>query len=1296
MRCLLTASLVVAGLAGNALGHRNKNNTPVRRRKTLGFGPDHPHAVFHSSPYQIQTNGFVPMSADVDPFEVADRFVKDILGTKLTQSMSYKIRKDSYTDSNTGVTHVYVRQVVNGLEVADGDMNINIKDGMVLSYGSSFYDGVLPHQVGNVDISLMSDPHRDYCEVLRRASTSSRSYGNQVTFNDPHVAEVGELSHLHTSNCRFQNLPYKLPSAFQSGDDMADFRPALLQFMVAATPKDEVVEDILGNFDKHMNEMSIEAPTGHFAPTDEPAELLVSNVPDAVNPVKARLAYIQVPSKKDGATHLTVVWKFEVEMQDNWYEAAVSATAPHRIISVVDWASDAPLPTDPETQEPATYNVFAWGINDPAEGSRSVNKENFDSLASPVGWHAIPYVNDPSLKGVRWNKKKGFWRNTTTTWGNNVFAQENWEGQNAYIDNYRPDAGQAKVFDYKYKPKVTDNTDAQAEAEKYINATVTQLFYTTNMVHDLYYRYGFDEVSGNFQQYNFGRGGAENDAVIANAQDGSGYNNANFMTPPDGQNGRMRMYLWNTAIPYRDGDFEAGIVIHELSHGLSTRLTGGPANSGCLGWGESGGMGEGWGDFLATTIRSTSNYSDYAMGAWAANQGRGIRNYIYSLNETVNPSTYKTLDKPGYWGVHAIGEVWAEILWVVSQGLIKKHGYSDDLFPPKPEADGTIPTGDFYRPSAGKKPLIPKHGNSLSVQLVLNGMKLQSCRPSFFDARDAIIQADQILTGGENFCTLWEGFSSRGLGPDAKVEGRTPWGGGIRTNSSTMSSSESNASAASEMQLPKSVLVAAEMKKAMLAAFEQLGIPEGAERLSLLSEASAQLVAELSLETLAVSRNEETSTSVTADTAHTTASAVNHLEDTPVPNVTCTSGGSFANAVKPSSAESRRSARITAVYEANADASSTIVVTPSATGLGTHCRWNDPGDPVNRVLFGSHTPAGPPVAEPFRPVDNMAAPGANPFENTAPDATSASDDCFPATPAELRRRPSRIIAGSNANADEEATIVVTPSATGLGAHRRWIYSDDPVDRTPSTPAAEGATLVPDEECATKGIGKEPDPAPSDTKSPKRNHIIIIPAATKRLRQDDLAGEAGPSRRTRSRPSASASTNSFIRNGVRYHLSRRCGSKEHASPSPLPSVPGPAREAPPFNHFPKLPRSRPQGLRREPAFYHKSHYEVAWVPEFGDYNSPPQTSDEAMPERMDRVPMSFMAPNTVPGPQPQQVPAPAPAPQQGPDAQGDPTPFYVLEEAYSRGGWREGRGQTGEAPSNFPTSCRSAQCTPREL
>ena len=79
------------------------------------------------------------------------------------------------------------------------------------------------------------------------------------------------------------------------------------------------------------------------------------------------------------------------------------------------------------------------------------------------------------------------------------------------------------------------------------------------------------------------------------AQDGSGTNNANFATPPDGQRPRMRMYVWDQSTPMRDGDLEAGIVIHEYSHGVSTRLVGGPANSGCLGWGEAGGMGEGIG-----------------------------------------------------------------------------------------------------------------------------------------------------------------------------------------------------------------------------------------------------------------------------------------------------------------------------------------------------------------------------------------------------------------------------------------------------------------------------------------------------------------------------------------------------------------------------------------------------------------------------------------------------------------------------------------------------------------------------
>lgn len=46
---------------------------------------------------------------------------------------------------------------------------------------------------------------------------------------------------------------------------------------------------------------------------------------------------------------------------------------------------------------------------------------------------------------------------------------------------------------------------------------------------------------------------------------------------------------------------------------------------------------------------------DYSMGAWAANRAGGIRKYPYSTNMTTNPSTYKTLDAPGYWGGKPVG-----------------------------------------------------------------------------------------------------------------------------------------------------------------------------------------------------------------------------------------------------------------------------------------------------------------------------------------------------------------------------------------------------------------------------------------------------------------------------------------------------------------------------------------------------------------------------------------------------------------------------------------------------------------
>jgi hypothetical protein len=55
-------------------------------------------------------------------------------------------------------------------------------------------------------------------------------------------------------------------------------------------------------------------------------------------------------------------------------------------------------------------------------------------------------------------------------------------------------------------------------------------------------------------------------------------------------------------------------------------------------------------------------------------------------------------------------------------------------------------------------------GNNLANQLIMDGMKLQPCSPGFVDGRNAILAADQALTGGANQCIIWKAFAKRGLG----------------------------------------------------------------------------------------------------------------------------------------------------------------------------------------------------------------------------------------------------------------------------------------------------------------------------------------------------------------------------------------------------------------------------------------------------------------------------------------------------------------------------------------------------
>lgn len=146
----------------------------------------------------------------------------------------------------------------------------------------------------------------------------------------------------------------------------------------------------------------------------------------------------------------------------------------------------------------------------------------------------------------------------TATDGNNV---------KAYVDAIAPDGftngdiiadiTSTNTFDYKYDTSLTENSIHNRKA-----ATVN-LFYLNNYLHDDFYDHGFDEASGNAQNANYGRGGEEGDAINAEVQDNSGFNNANMSTPADGSSPRMQMYLFDSKDAINGTDYGLTATSHD-------------------------------------------------------------------------------------------------------------------------------------------------------------------------------------------------------------------------------------------------------------------------------------------------------------------------------------------------------------------------------------------------------------------------------------------------------------------------------------------------------------------------------------------------------------------------------------------------------------------------------------------------------------------------------------------------------------------------------------------------------------
>ncbi|MCC6723341.1 MAG: M36 family metallopeptidase, partial [Saprospiraceae bacterium] len=346
----------------------------------------------------------------------------------------------------------------------------------------------------------------------------------------------------------------------------------------------------------------------------------------------------------------------------------------------------------------------------PADG-RVLVADPASPTASPFGWH-----DTNGAAGAEF----------TTTQGNNAHAYTDTDANNTPDPGSSPDGGANLIFNFPI--------DLTQPPSAYRPAAVTNLFYWNNYMHDFAHHYGFDEDSGNFQENNYGNGGLGSDYVQAEAQDGSGTNNANFGTPADGQNPRMQMFIGTNPTPDVDGDLDNGVIAHEYAHGISNRFTGGPANVSCLGNQEQ--MGEGWSDWYAlmTTMELGDQGTDSrGIGTYLFGQppnGPGIRPTPYSTDMNINTATYddiKTLAVP-----HGVGYVWCGMIWDLTWAMIADHGQAA--------------------------------GFDVAMNLVNQGMVLQPCSPGFVDGRNAILAADVALYGGANRCRIWEVFARRGLG----------------------------------------------------------------------------------------------------------------------------------------------------------------------------------------------------------------------------------------------------------------------------------------------------------------------------------------------------------------------------------------------------------------------------------------------------------------------------------------------------------------------------------------------------
>ncbi|MBV9963472.1 MAG: M36 family metallopeptidase [Parafilimonas sp.] len=181
---------------------------------------------------------------------------------------------------------------------------------------------------------------------------------------------------------------------------------------------------------------------------------------------------------------------------------------------------------DVQTVASAKFNVIPYPYMDPDHAAQTL-------VTNPwtINGNAKAYTK-------KWNSDT---KDYDSLKGNNIFAYADWNHDNK--PDFTPKSQTAL-------PNLTWNYigDFNSDPKENPEFGVVNLFYWTNLMHDMSYDYGFDEPAGNMQTINMNRGGKQNDFVLAEAQDGGDTSNANFAPAVDGKQSRMQMFLWRPSI----------------------------------------------------------------------------------------------------------------------------------------------------------------------------------------------------------------------------------------------------------------------------------------------------------------------------------------------------------------------------------------------------------------------------------------------------------------------------------------------------------------------------------------------------------------------------------------------------------------------------------------------------------------------------------------------------------------------------------------------------------------------------